>query len=159
MIDITSILAPPEWTDVRVRDHKKFWLVSGSFNGQHYSATGRKPLVLAKQMDETARATVLPPRKAAPEPPKPAPIPEPVAEAAPPPPPETSDDKEDGEPLPDTLAAMVPESVAQKERKAWLRDRWQQLNHKIHGTNVFGAPSPAEVREHEELERYRGLFA
>lgn len=155
MIDVTSILAPPEWTDVRVRDHKKFWLVSGSFNGQHYSATGRKPLVLAKEMDATARATVLPPRKPAPEVKQPEPPPEVVAETPPAEPVET----EEGEPLPDTLAAMVPETVAHAERKAWLQARHQYLSHLINGANTFGPPSEAVIREHQELERYRGYFA
>lgn len=80
-----------------------------------------------------------------------------VAVAAPPPPPDPI--VEEGEPLPDTLARLVPVSVETLERKTWLLARWQNLTHRIHAPDVFGPLSPAEVREHEELERYRGLFA
>ena len=40
-----------------------------------------------------------------------------------PPPPAPEPEFED-EPLPDTLARLVPETVEQREHKQWLRDRW-----------------------------------
>lgn len=64
---------------------------------------------------------------------------------------------EEGEALPDTLARLVPETIEEAKRKKWLRDRWLELGHKVHAPNVFGV-TQAEIREHEELERYRGLF-
>lgn len=156
---VGEILAAPDWSNVDAVDHKKFWLLRATFNvnGQTYSQTGRDPVAMAQAMEATARATILPPRKI----PTPAPEPSPVAplgyadEGADDKPEET---KDEGEPLPDALARLVPDTVEQAAHKKWLHDRWMQLGHKIQAPHVFGAVSLAEIREHEELERYRGLF-
>lgn len=184
MIDakVRQILAPPEWTDVVVINQKKFWRVSGMFNGNSYTGTRKDPVSLARDLDAAARGTVLPPRK--PEEPK-AKKPPPgqvidsqayneltqallaeaeslkaVSQATTQHGPLTlvRDETPEGEPLPDTLARFVPNDVADAERKQWLRDRYVQLGHLVNGSSTFGPPSEAVIREHEELERYRGLF-
>jgi hypothetical protein len=66
----------------------------------------------------------------------------------------------DEEPLPDTLARLVPQTVADMEHRAWLRMRWQELTHRlVDGGKSLPTLSDAERTEHEQLERYRGLFA
>ena len=66
----------------------------------------------------------------------------------------------DEEPLPDTLARLVPQTVADREHRDWLRMRWQELTHRlIDGGKSLPSLSDAERVEHEQLERYRGLFA
>jgi len=155
--EVLEILAPPDWSNVSVKDHRKFWQVTGTFNGQSHSGTTQDPVALATSLDQAAKASVLAPRRASettdvlleeardnnPELFSDAPAQEPVAE--------------EGEPLPDNLARLVPDSIQEAKRKEWLRARWLELGHKVHAPNVFGL-TPAEIREHEELERYRGLF-
>jgi hypothetical protein len=64
------------------------------------------------------------------------------------------------EPLPDTLARLVPQSLADREHREWLRLRWQELTHRlVDGGRSLPTLSDAERTEHEQLERYRGLFA
>jgi hypothetical protein len=66
----------------------------------------------------------------------------------------------DEEPLPDTLARLVPQTVADMEHRNWLRMRWQELTHRlVDGGKSLPTLSDAERTEHEQLERYRGLFA
>lgn len=82
------------------------------------------------------------------------PIPEPPSAPAPAP-----VEMED-EPLPDTLARLVPQTVADREHKEWLRDHWRELTHRLVDNGKSLPPlSDAERTEHEQLERYRGLFA
>ena len=72
---------------------------------------------------------------------------------APPPEPEP-------EPLPDTLARLVPQTLAEREHKEWLRARWQELTHRlVDGGRSLVPLTNGERHEHEQLERYRGLFA
>jgi len=75
----------------------------------------------------------------------PAAVPEPVVE-------------QEAEPLPDPLARLVPEDVEAAKRKQWLRDRYVELGHLVNGASTFGPPTDAVIREHQDLERYRGLF-
>jgi hypothetical protein len=83
--------------------------------------------------------------------------PPPAPEPAPAPPPTIIIDEE---PLPDTLARLVPQTVADREHRDWLRMRWQELTHRlIDGGKSLPSLSDAERVEHEQLERYRGLFA
>lgn len=149
------------WTDVRASDMRKFWHLAGAYGSDQYSGHTTNPDELAAQWIEFTRAKEPPPperkttdaeleqeRNAHPEifsgtDSAPAAEPEPVAE--------------EGEPLPDTLARLVPDTIEQQARKKWLHDRWLELNHKVHAPKVFGVTT-AEIREHEELERYRGLF-
>jgi hypothetical protein len=78
-------------------------------------------------------------------PPPPAPEPPPVIEE---------------EPLPDTLARLVPQSLADREHREWLRLRWQELTHRlVDGGRSLPQLGDAERIEHEQLERYRGLFS
>jgi hypothetical protein len=78
----------------------------------------------------------------------------------PPPPPPPQQEPEPGEPLPDTLARLVPQSLADREHREWLRLRWQELTHRlVDGGRSLPTLSDAERTEHEQLERYRGLFA
>lgn len=85
-----------------------------------------------------------------------APAPEPPPPPPPPPPPEP----EPGEPLPDTLARLVPQTVADMEHKEWLRLRWQELTHRlVDGGRSLPPLTDTERVEHEQLERYRGLFS
>lgn len=83
------------------------------------------------------------------------PAPEPPPAPLPPAP-----EPEPGEPLPDTLARLVPQSLADREHKDWLRARWQELTHRL-VDNGRSLPQLNDVErvEHEQLERYRGLFA
>jgi hypothetical protein len=78
----------------------------------------------------------------------------------PPPPPPPAQEPEPGEPLPDTLARLVPQTLADREHREWLRLRWQELTHRlVDGGRSLPTLSDAERTEHEQLERYRGLFA
>ncbi len=63
-----------------------------------------------------------------------------------------------GEPLPDALARLVPADIEHERRMQYLRERWQQLTHKLMSPQAFGEMGAAERVEHQELERYRGLF-
>lgn len=64
------------------------------------------------------------------------------------------------EPLPDTLARLVPQTLADREHREWLRRRWQELTHRlVDGGRSLPQLGDAERTEHEQLERYRGLFS
>lgn len=69
-----------------------------------------------------------------------------------------ADDGLSEEPLPDALARLVPEGVEHARRIQYLREEWQRLTHKLMSPHVFGEMSEAERIQHQELERYRGLF-
>lgn len=63
------------------------------------------------------------------------------------------------ETIPDNLARLVPNTVADQEQVKWLRSRWQELTHRlVDGGRSLEPLSPAEMIEQQELERYRGLF-
>jgi hypothetical protein len=81
--------------------------------------------------------------------------------AAPPEPPPPQPQVEfEHEPLPDTLARLVPQSLADREHREWLRLRWQELTHRlVDGGRSLPQLGDAERMEHEQLERYRGLFS
>jgi hypothetical protein len=82
------------------------------------------------------------------------------AEAMQPPAPEPPPVELEHEPLPDTLARLVPQTLADREHREWLRLRWQELTHRlVDGGRSLPTLSDAERTEHEQLERYRGLFA
>lgn len=75
--------------------------------------------------------------------------------AAPEPPPVIEE-----EPLPDMIARLVPQSLADREHREWLRLRWQELTHRlVDGGRSLPQLGDAERIEHEQLERYRGLFS
>ena len=81
----------------------------------------------------------------------------PPVQPAPPPAPEPAE--EESEPLPDALARLVPETIEQRAHKEWLRDQWQKLTHRlVDGGKSLPPLTEAERIEHQELERYRGLF-
>jgi hypothetical protein len=64
------------------------------------------------------------------------------------------------EPLPDTLARLVPQTLADREHREWLRRRWQELTHRlVDGGRSLPQLGDAERMEHQQLERYRGLFS
>lgn len=82
---------------------------------------------------------------------------------------------EEGEPLPDVLAPILDNIVTNKlaeptllarlvvnpnaeAKREALKARWLELTHKVHAPKVFGL-TDAELREHQQLEAYRGLFA
>jgi hypothetical protein len=80
--------------------------------------------------------------------------------ASEPPPLPPAPEPEPGEPLPDTLARLVPQTLADREHKEWLRLRWQELTHRlVDGGRSLPQLNDAERVEHEQLERYRGLFS
>jgi hypothetical protein len=84
----------------------------------------------------------------------------PAPEPPPPPPPPPAPEPEPGEPLPDTLARLVPQTLADREHREWLRLRWQELTHRlVDGGRSLPQLNDAERVEHEQLERYRGLFS
>lgn len=139
---VAQALGIAGWTDVEVGMSGPFVSIRGvDVTGAHHSAA----VAPDAAVDEARRliAVGVPRvRKAQPEA-----FPTPPAEIV-----------ASAEPLPDQLAAMVPDGIDAQRQKTWLRDRWQELTHKLQSPRVFGPMSPAETREHEQLERYRGLF-
>jgi hypothetical protein len=54
----------------------------------------------------------------------------------------------------------VPQTLADREHREWLRRRWQELTHRlVDGGRSLPQLGDAERMEHQQLERYRGLFS
>ena len=120
-----AILA--DWTNVRVEDKRKFWLVAGTYGGTNHAGTSVDPVALAAAMNDRVR--YVPPE----------PEPTPVVEPEPPPIPlpdlpevaKLSDYGPVGEPEPHPFADLIDATKDNEDERLRLRGRYLFLHHML----------------------------